>query len=195
MAKKALVLLAEGFEEVEAVTPADYLRRAGISVTVAAVGGATAVRGARGVTLIADAALGDLAGSEDSWDAVVIPGGLPGAANVAACERANALVLSMAASGRLVCAICAAPAVVLGPLGVLSGRRFVCYPGMEGGVADGVAVAAPVVSDGNFVTGRSAASAGLFSLEIVERLLGADAARGVADAVLLRVDRGEASNP
>jgi 4-methyl-5(b-hydroxyethyl)-thiazole monophosphate biosynthesis len=120
MMKKAVVLLAEGFEEVEAVTPIDYLRRAGIEVTVAAIGVAAigaaaignglAVKGARGITVNADTTLRELAGQTD-WDAVVIPGGMPGASNIAASKEAGALIAETAAAGKLICAICASPAV------------------------------------------------------------------------------------
>jgi 4-methyl-5(b-hydroxyethyl)-thiazole monophosphate biosynthesis len=88
MAKKVIVLLAEGFEEVEAVTPIDYLRRAGVEVTVAAIGTSLAVKGARGITVNADTSLQELARQNQttaaSWDAVVVPGGMPGSTNLAA---------------------------------------------------------------------------------------------------------------
>jgi len=189
MKKTALVLLAEGFEEVEAVTPVDYLRRAGIAVTTVSIGDGLTVKGARGVEINAETTLKDIVKrrrAEDGlWDAVVVPGGIPGVTNIAACNDAGVLIVGMAAAGKLVCAICASPAFVLAPLGVLSGKRFTCYPGMEEKVACGRWLGEPVVVDGNIVTSRGAGTAGLFSLAIVDRLLGRAEADKVAKAVLL----------
>ena len=189
MEKTALVLLAEGFEEVEAVTPIDYLRRAGIAVTTVAVGESRAVKGARGVEITAETTLKDLAGQGKAgacpWDAVVVPGGIPGAPNIAASREAGALIAGMAEAGKLVCAICASPAVVLAPLGILAGRKFTCYPGMEEKVPDGRWLEEPVVMDGNVVTSRGAGTSGLFAVAIIGRLLGEAEGAKIAKAVLL----------
>jgi 4-methyl-5(b-hydroxyethyl)-thiazole monophosphate biosynthesis len=184
MAVKAIVLLAEGFEDVEAATPIDYLRRAGAEVTVAAVGGGRSVRSSRGLVVVADALLADLdAGA--AWDAVVLPGGLPGAANLAASPAVRALALSAAASGRLVAAICAAPAVALQAFGLLAGRRYTCAPGKEAGVADGTWSDERVVVDGNIVTSRGAGTAGEWAAAIVACLFGPAAAAELRRSVLL----------
>ena len=189
MAKKAIVLLAEGFEEVEALTPIDYLRRAGVEVTVAAIGTGLAVKGARGITVNADTSLQELARQNQaaaaSWDAVVLPGGMPGSTNLAASGETSALITEMAQAGKLVCAICAAPAVVLAPLGILSGKKFTCYPGMETKVQGGVWTEASAVTDGNVITSRGAGTAGVFATTIIEQLLGGADAEKVAKAVLL----------
>ncbi|MDR0456960.1 MAG: DJ-1/PfpI family protein [Treponema sp.] len=188
--KNAIVLLAEGFEEVEAVTPIDYLRRAGITVTIAAVGaiggGDLSVKGARGITVNADAVLQDLIKRQAaSYDAVIIPGGMPGAANIAASPEAGALIKEMAAAGKLVCAICASPAVVLAPLGILSGKKFTCYPGMEEKVLDGKWTDERVAIDGNIVTSRSAGTAGEFAVAIITQLLSQAEGDKIAQTVLL----------
>jgi len=193
MAKNALVLLAEGFEEVEAITPVDYLCRAGIAVTVAAIGGGTAdgslnVKGARaGLTVIADTTLQDLGQFPliDQFDAIIIPGGMPGAANIAASAESGALITKMAAAGKLICAICAAPAIVLAPLGLLSGKKFTCFPGMEEKVQDGIWTDARVAIDGNIITSRAAGTAGAFAIAIIGYLLGETAGEKVAQSVLL----------
>ena len=189
MAKKVIVLLAEGFEEVEAVTPIDYLRRAGIEVTVAAIGTSLAVKGARGITVNADTSLHELARQNQataaSWDAVVLPGGMPGSTNLAASGETSALITEMAQAGKLVCAICAAPAVVLAPPGILSGKKFTCYPGMETKVQGGTWTEAPTATDGNVITSRGAGTAGVFATAIIEQLLGGAEAEKVAKAVLL----------
>jgi len=192
MAKNAIVLLAEGFEEVEAVTPIDYLRRAGITVTIAAVGGGAAsdalsVKGARGITVNADVSLCDIIkqGKTASYDAVIIPGGMPGATNIAASKEAAALITEIAAAKKLVCAICAAPAVVLAPLGLLSGKKFTCYPGMEEKVQDGKWTDDSAAIDGNIITSRSAGTAGKFAVAIIGQLLGQAEGDRIAQAVLL----------
>jgi len=183
MAKKAVVLLADGFEEVEAATPIDYLRRAGAEVTVAGVGGREA-KGSRGLAVRADGLVSDAVGKD--WDAVVVPGGMPGAANIAANADCAALLRSAAASGKIVAAICAAPAVVLAPLGLLSGRRFTCYPGMEKDVSGARWSEERVVVDGDLVTSRGAGTAGEWALEIVAKLYGQETAAKIGKAVLLK---------
>jgi 4-methyl-5(b-hydroxyethyl)-thiazole monophosphate biosynthesis len=183
MAKKALVLLAEGFEEVETVTPITYLRRAEIEVTVAVAGENLTVKGARGIEMNGDTTLAE-AGSA-GWDAVIVPGGLNGAKNLAACETTGALLKETAAAGKLVCAICASPALVLAPLGLLAGKKFTCYPGMEESVKDGKWLEDRVVIDGNIITSRAAGTTGEFAIAIIGQLLGEEAAKKIAESVLL----------
>jgi 4-methyl-5(b-hydroxyethyl)-thiazole monophosphate biosynthesis len=186
MPKKAIVLLAEGFEEVEAVTPIDYLRRAGIEVIAAAVGKSRAVTGSHGIILTADAVLSDLAGK--SWDAVILPGGMPGAKNLAASKAACDLLKERAASGALICAICASPAVALAPLGLLAGKKFTCFPGMEETVKGAYWSDHPVVIDGaagGTVTSRGAGTAGAFAAAIIGKLLSETEGKKIARSVLL----------
>jgi len=187
MTKKAIVLLADGFEEVEAVTPIDYLRRAGIEVTTAAIGDSLTVKGRwGGLKVTADTTLAKLAnGGTGGWDAVILPGGMPGAENLAASKETAALLNEMAAAGKLICAICASPAVVLSPLGLLKGKKFTCYPGMEEKVKDGKWLQERVVVDGNIITSRSAGTAGEFAVAIIEKLLDGAAAKKVAEMVLI----------
>jgi 4-methyl-5(b-hydroxyethyl)-thiazole monophosphate biosynthesis len=208
MIKKVIVLLAEGFEEVEAVTPIDYLRRAGIEVITAAIGKDRIVTGSHGIALTADLLLEELtaktgadavpASLETSafpdasalYDAVLIPGGMNGANNLAASAAAGAVLKGMAETGKWVCAICAAPAVVLYPLGLLAGRRFTCYPGMEHDVSGAKWSKDNVVVDenadgGGLITSRGAGTAGLFAIAVIEKLLSKAEAKKVAEAVLL----------
>jgi len=194
MPKNIIVLLAEGFEEVEAVTPIDYLRRAGIEVTVAALGRELIVRGARGIRLAADAALDDLAGEgrlEPSfWDGVVVPGGLPGADNLAASRRVGDFLKAMAEAGKTIAAICASPARVLSPLGLLAGKKYTCYPGEEKNVSASLSDGAEwkeerVVVDGNLITSRGAGTAGEFAQAIIGKLAGEGEAKILAGRVLL----------
>jgi 4-methyl-5(b-hydroxyethyl)-thiazole monophosphate biosynthesis len=184
MAKKVIILLADGFEEVEAVTPIDYLRRAGLELTVAAIGRGRGVTGSHGIRIDADATLGDLAG--EAWDAVLLPGGMPGAANLAASGETGALLKEMAAAGKWVTAICASPALVLAPLGLLEGRRFTCYPGMETKVGGSARWSEdPVVRDGNIITSRGAGTAAQWAVEIISSLLSPAEGEKVAKSVLL----------
>jgi 4-methyl-5(b-hydroxyethyl)-thiazole monophosphate biosynthesis len=192
MGKKAIVLLAEGFEEVEAMTPITFLRRAEVEVTVAAIAndsqceGTPVLKGARGVQVTADSYLGKLPLQAEAWDAVIVPGGLNGAGNIAACEKAGELLKNMAAAGRLVCAICASPAIVLAPLGLLNGKKFTCYPGMEEKVADKSGWQEDrVVTDGNLITSRAAGTSGEFALAIIDSLFGMETGNKIADSVLL----------
>jgi protein deglycase len=194
MPKKVLVLLAEGFEEVEAVTPIDYLRRSGIEVTTAAIGKSLAVKGSHGIQITADALLDSLLAEgkllPSVWDGVVIPGGLPGSDNLAASRETGALVTEMAEQGKLICAICAAPARMLSPLGLLKGKKFTCFPGEEEKVisASSASYGAQwkedrVVIDGSIITSRGAGTAGEFACAIIEKLTGGG--EKIAERVLL----------
>ena len=196
MPNKVLVILAEGFEEVEAVTPVDYLRRAGIEVTTAAIGNCLAVDGSHGIRITADTSLGDLlkAGTltAAAWDGVVLPGGLPGADNLAASKETGAFLSEMAVAGKWICAICAAPARVLSPLGLLKGRKFTCFPGEEEKVLSSSSASFGalwkkdrVVVDGCFITSRGAGTAGEFACAIIGKLAGGGEGDKIADRVLM----------
>jgi 4-methyl-5(b-hydroxyethyl)-thiazole monophosphate biosynthesis len=192
MAKKAIVLLAEGFEEVEALTSVDFLRRGGVEVTAAAVGTGRVVTGAHAIRVEADATLAEAAGNgpASSWDAVVCPGGLPGASNLAASKEVGALITEMARAGKWICAICAAPAFVLAPLGLLGGRKFTGFPGSETSVPSSPSKGARycedrVVEDGNILTSRGPGTAGFFAAAIVGRLVGKAEEEKILKAALL----------
>ena len=185
--KRAIVLLADGFEDVEAVTPIDYLKRAGIDVTAASISGSLTVTSKWGcIKITADATLADLLKQGGiNWDAVILPGGMPGAVNLASSEETRALLTEMAAAGGLICAICASPAVVLAPLGLIKGRKFTCYPGLEEKVTGAVWSDDRVVADGNIITSRGAGTAGEWSVAIIKKMLNEEAGEKTAQAVLL----------
>jgi 4-methyl-5(b-hydroxyethyl)-thiazole monophosphate biosynthesis len=194
MPKKVIALLAEGFEEVEAVTPIDYLRRAGIEVTVAAVNKGPTVKGSHGIQVVTDASLDDLSGNgkliPSSWDAVVVPGGLPGADNLAASKPVGDFLKGMAEAGKVVAAICASPARVLAPLGLFAGKEFTCYPGEEKNISASRLTEAEwkedrVVIDGNLITSRGAGTAGEFAVAIIGKLINDEEAKKLAGKVLL----------
>lgn len=182
--KIAVVLLAPGFEEVEASTPIDYLRRAGIQVKVLAVGAASdlLVTGSRGLVVHAEAAL---EAYRETPDVVVLPGGMPGATNLASSPAVAALLQRVRDSGGIVAAICASPAVVLGPLGFLEGKRFTCFPGHEASVSQGQFSQDRVVVDGNLTTSRGPGTAAEFALEIIGQVLGDETKGKIREQVLL----------
>ena len=183
--------MADGFEDVEAVTPIDYLCRAGIEVTTASISESQTVTSRWGsIKLITDTTLFELLKQDDkknaaNWDAVIIPGGLPGAENLAKSKEAGLLLKEMAAAGKLICAICASPAVVLSPLGLLDEKKFTCYPGLEEKVTKGKWSSDRVVVDSNIITSRGAGTAGEFAIAIIEKLLDEAAGKKIADTVLL----------
>ncbi|MDR0451839.1 MAG: DJ-1/PfpI family protein [Treponema sp.] len=183
MAKKAVVFLADGFEEVEAVTPIDYLRRAGVELTTVSISGNRTVTGSHKLPVTADRILAETGGT---YDALLLPGGGPGAENLAACAELGERLREQAASGRIVAAICASPAVVLAPLGLIAGRRFTCYPGMEKGVSGGKWSDERVVVDGNIVTSRGAGTAAEWAIAVIGLLLSPAEGEKLARAVVLR---------
>ena len=189
MGKRALIFLADGFEEVEAVTPIDYLRRASIKVVMAAIGKNAAVMGSHGISFTADTTLeameeqGEL--NPSGWDCVILPGGMLGSKNLAACPPVGKFLKEINGKGKMIAAICAAPAVVLAPLGLLEGKRFTCYPEMEQGLISGIWTEDKVVIDGALITSRAAGTAAEFAFAIIRMLAGGDQEKKLRDAVLL----------
>lgn len=182
-----VVVLADGFEEIEAVVPIDVMRRAGLDVVVAGLKSSVA-NGSHGMSFRCDCTLSSVA-AEDVG-AVVLPGGMPGASNLHDSAVVNELVLSVYGRGGYVCAICASPAVVLAPLGILGGRRAVCYPGMEACASDtafekvGAGNGPCVIRDGNVITGAGPGCAFGFAYEIVSALCGCDAVYGLKESMV-----------
>ncbi|MDC3962374.1 DJ-1 family glyoxalase III [Polyangium jinanense] len=166
---RALVLLAEGAEEMEATISVDVLRRASVEVVLAGVDGASPVRCSRGVRIVPDVALAEVTGS---FDVIVLPGGKGGAERLAASPAVGALLRAQAEAGRLVAAICAAP-IALAAHGVFAGRRMTCHPSVREVVArHGKHETEPVVIDGSLVTSQGPGTTFLFALTLVEMLSG-----------------------
>ena len=178
---RVLVPLADGCEELEAVTVVDLLRRAGLEVVTAGLADGT-VTASRGTRLVPDTTLGALEG--ESFDAIVLPGGQPGADHLAADERVAARLRAMHADGDWVCAICAAPGV-LARAGVLEGHRATAFPGVLERLGHGTLEHAPVVRDRNVVTSRGPGTAMDFALELVGLWCGEEA-RGRVEGALQR---------
>jgi protein deglycase len=179
--RKVALLLADGFEEIEAITPANYLRRAGVDVYLTGVEGLS-VTGAHNITFEADVTIEEL---PHDLDGVVIPGGMPGAANIAASKEALKLIKRIYNDSELVGAICAAPAIVLGAAGLLEGREFTCYPGFETQVKGARFSEESVVRDSNIITSRGPGTAAEFSLALVEYLVGKEKVKDLRQALLL----------
>jgi len=175
---KVLIPLAEGFEEIEAVTSIDILRRADIETVTAALK-KNPVTGAHQITVTADILLGD----NDEFDAIVLPGGMPGSANLRNDPRIINIIQKINKAGGLTAAICAAP-IVLSSAGVLKNRKFTCFPGYENEISEGIHVNEKVVADGSIITGIGAGSAPLFALKVVEYLKGKETAEKVKKSII-----------
>jgi 4-methyl-5(b-hydroxyethyl)-thiazole monophosphate biosynthesis len=162
----ALLLLADGFEEIEAITIADVLRRSEVNLVTASLSG-NPVRGAHDIKVVPDAQLDAVKSQE--FDVIVLPGGMPGSKNLREDPRVLELLRTYAARGKLVAAICAAP-TALEAAGVLKGKRATSFPGSA--LPSAEYVEERVVEDGNIVTSRGPATAMDFALKLVERLVG-----------------------
>ena len=181
MGKKILTVLAEGFEEIEAVTPVDLMKRAGILVETTGIKGID-VSGSHDISIIADHSFDEIS---DTYDGIFIPGGLPGSTNIADFEPVMNLIKKMFSEGKLIAAICAAPAVVLNKTGILSGKKATCYPGAEKEFnADVMFVEDKVVVDGNVITSRGAGTAAVFSHALIEYLADKETADKILEATL-----------
>lgn len=179
---KVCVLLAEGFEEIEAVTAIDVLRRAEIDTCVVALSG-SAVRGSHGITIEADACIDDVA--TERWDLVYLPGGMPGATHLRDDARVLKLLRHQAADGRRIAAICAGP-IALERAGVLAGKRATSYPAFERELLSVKSYSQErVVLDGQVATSRGPATALEFALELVAWLKDRDTARRIASGMLV----------
>lgn len=184
MKKSVLVVLADGFEEIEAVTPIDILRRAGLDVTVAGLD-KLEITGANGIRIKADVELDKFSNLPD---AVVLPGGAQGASNLGQSDSVKALLTRMRDGKRLIGAICAAPALVLARQGFLDGKKATCYPGYEKNFGFGITFSeSRVVVDGDVVTSRGPGTAFEFSIELVRRLMDEKTAVSILEKTLARV--------
>lgn len=176
------VLLAPGFEEIEAVAVIDVLRRARIDVVAASVDGALTVTGSHGITIAADAPLAAVAGRD--FDVVVLPGGMPGSAALRDDARVQDLVRRQHAARRRIAAICAAP-IALARAGVLAGRAVTSYPSVADQLGDVDYREEPVVVDERLITSRAPGTALRFALRIVAELVDDASAARLGEAMLV----------
>ena len=177
------VMMADGFEEAEAIVPLDLMRRAGIDAKTVGIGGET-LRSNKGVRVVAD--LTEAEADPAACEGVFLPGGMPGMENLSASAFVRAAVSACAEAGKPVCAICAAPAV-LGRMGLLRGRRAVCFPGFEHELKGCDVQAAPVCVDGDIITGQGAGCVFPFAHAIIARMRG----KAEADRVLAQIRYAE----
>jgi 4-methyl-5(b-hydroxyethyl)-thiazole monophosphate biosynthesis len=182
MSKTVLVPVADGTEEIEAVTIIDVLRRAGAEVTVASVGDLQ-ITASRGVKLVADTRIADCV--DKTYDLVVLPGGIPGAEHLRDDEDLRHILLRQRSQGRLFGAICAAPAVVLETHGLLQGRAATCHPNFAQRLGDPSAAQSNVVFDQGCITSRGPGTAMAFSLKLVELLFGKEKMEAVAEPMVM----------
>ncbi|MDD5634887.1 MAG: DJ-1/PfpI family protein [Candidatus Omnitrophica bacterium] len=181
MNKKALIILANGFEETEAVTSIDMLRRCGVEVIIAGVG-KNLIKGSHGIDIKADILIDDYS---EVPDAVILPGGMPGAENLASSPKVKDLILKMNEKKKIVAAICASPAIVFAPLGILKGKSATCYPGMEENFSSDVKFSEnKVVQDENIITSRGPATSLEFAILIAKNLVGGTKADMIAGHML-----------
>ena len=176
-----LLFLADGFEEIEALATVDVLRRAGVQVTTVSINPTELVTGAHGIPVMADVVY-ELAEFAEA-DMLVLPGGMPGAANLDAHERLRAAISAHAEAGKWLAAICAAP-MVYGHMGLLNGKNATCYPGFEGELAGAAYTAAPVEKDGNIITGKGPAVVLPFAYALAEVLVGEEVVAQVKNGML-----------
>jgi 4-methyl-5(b-hydroxyethyl)-thiazole monophosphate biosynthesis len=179
MSKKVLVAIADGIEELEAVTIIDVLRRAKADVTVVSVG-LKKVAASRGVKLEADALISDCA--DNLYDLIVLPGGMPGAENLRDSKELTTLLKAQAQSPRYYAAICASPAVVLQHHGLLLNKKATCYPSMLAELEN--SIDEKVIVDGNCITSQGPGTALQFALKLVELLFGKEKSDEIAKATL-----------
>ncbi|KAK4878833.1 hypothetical protein RN001_011339 [Aquatica leii] len=186
MVKKALVLIAEGTEEMECVISVDVLRRAGVEVTLAGIAGNDPVKCSRNVVVVPDSSLCD-ATSKGPYDAIVLPGGLGGSKAFAECKELGQLLKEQETAGRIVAAICAAP-TALNAHSIALGKSITSYPSVEAQVMQNAKYnykTDSVVVDGNLTTSRGPGTAFQFALSLAEQLTGKEKATEVAKAMLL----------
>lgn len=166
---KLLIMLADGFEETEALVPWDVLKRAGADVSLVSVSSDLKVKGTHGITVFADRLISEV--QRDVPDAVILPGGMPGMTNLASCKTLSEMILKAYEKGALLAAICASPAV-LGKLGILKNKTATCFPGFESELIGANVSSDYVCRDSNIITAKGMGASFAFAFEIVGYLFG-----------------------
>lgn len=174
------VFLAEGFEETEAVTPIDMLRRAGKEVVTVSVSGKT-VTGSHGIPVVCDITVNEAV--KDGLEMIILPGGMPGTKNLEASAEVRSFIEYCRDNGLFIGAICAAPSVI-GKMGLLEGKKSVCYPSFEEFLKGAEIPDVPAVRDGNIITARGAGAALEFSYELISVVCDADTAEKLAGSIV-----------
>lgn len=179
---RSFLFLAPGFEEIEALTVVDVMRRAGMDIKTVSIVPEHKVTGANGITVEADLLFSKTKFDNIEW--LITPGGMPGSSNLAQYAPLCTLLKEHAAKGGKIAAICAAPAVVLGSLGLLDGRECTGYPGTQASVPKAIWRDAPVIALDNLITANGPASALRFALAIVANSMGESIAQQIGSGML-----------
>lgn len=180
---KVYIFLADGFEEIEALTVVDLLRRASIEISMVSVTGRLEVKGAHRITVLTDMLFEDADFSDA--ELLVLPGGMPGTASLMGHEGLDILLRDFYEKNKNIAAICAAPSV-LGGKGFLAGRRATCYPGFESKLTESIITDQNVVEDGNIITSKGLGTAIDFSLSLINKLKDKDTAKRIADGIIYK---------
>lgn len=181
---KVNMYFATGYEEVEALTVVDLLRRVGIETNMVSITNEKTVTGSHGITVTMDKVF-DEAGEADM---IILPGGMPGTTNLLACDKLTDMIKDYYNKGRYIAAICAAP-TVFGKLGLLKDRRATCYPGMEDELFCEEALEDAVVMDGKIITSRGLGTAIDFALAIITALMDDEVATDLAGKIVYCSDK------
>lgn len=181
--KKANIYLADGFEEIEALTVADVLRRAGVDLKMISISKTKEVRGAHDITVIADTIYDEA--DHKAADMLVLPGGMPGTTNLEKHEGLRALIKEFYHNEKYIAAICAAPSI-LGKMGLLESSMATCYPGFEESLKGAILSEDLVIRHKNIITSKGPGTAILFALELVEILVGKDKSINVKESMIVQ---------
>lgn len=184
-AQKSYIFLAPGVEEIEAMATIDALRRAEIPVVAVAVDTTLEIKGATGQTVKADVLIADADTSDADW--LIVPGGVPGAPNLHASKKVNDMLQAHHARGGRIASICAGPAVVLAPAGILKGKKATCYPGLGDAINanGGTYIKAKVVSEPGLITSEGPGTTLPFAIEIIRQTKGDKVADDTAASMLV----------
>jgi 4-methyl-5(b-hydroxyethyl)-thiazole monophosphate biosynthesis len=182
--KNAVVLLADGFEDIEALTPVDILRRGDVNCVIASADGSREKTSSRNTTIITDELIENI--DPDKYDVVILPGGLPGATNLRDNENVTALVKEFHSKGKFVAAICAAP-IVLKKAGIIEGKKVTSNPNFKDELGSVDYREDFVVQDGNIITSRGAAMSIYFAFKILENIADGETLRRVEKSTLMNL--------
>ncbi len=178
--KKVAAMLAEGFEEVEALAVIDLLRRANVEITMVSVMNFEKVTGSHNITVMCDDKIDDI--DIESFDMIFLPGGMPGTNNLDMSEKLCDYIKEFHSKGKLLAAICAAPKV-FGRLGILKDKKATCFPGFEKDLIGAILVSDKVVKDGNVITSKGMGTAIDLGLELIKVLVGSEEANEMAKTI------------
>lgn len=179
--KKAAVFFADGFEEIEAFTQVDLLKRAGIQTDMITINKEKKAVGAHNIKTKCNMTIDEM--EKDGYDALILPGGMPGTKYLGQCKELTDLLLKYNSEGKIVAAICAAPSV-LGALGILKGKKACCYPGFETMLTGAEVVFEECVREKNVITSRGAGTAIEFAYVIIEALMGKEKAKEIKEEII-----------